>query len=58
MSSQSDPVGDEGSVDVPETGMPINARMGALVMGAIVLICVAVTLIVVLAGGLQAVVWQ
>ncbi len=38
--------------------MPINARMGALVMGAIVLVCVAITLIVVLAGGLHAVVWQ
>jgi hypothetical protein len=58
MSNQPDPERDEGPVDTPETGMPINARMGALIMGAIVLVCVAITLIVVLAGGLHAVVWQ
>ncbi len=38
--------------------MPLNARMGAFVMVAIVLTCAVIALILVLAGGLGAVVWQ
>ncbi len=44
--------------DAPEVRMPLNARAGALVLVAIVLLCLGVTLILVLTGGLSALVWQ
>jgi len=44
--------------DTPETRTPWNARSGALVMVAIVLSCLAITLLVVMFGGVGALVWH
>jgi hypothetical protein len=44
--------------DTPETRTPWNARNGALIMAGIVLACVAITLVIVLLGGLGAIVWR
>ena len=44
--------------DTPETRTPWNARSGALIMVGIVLACLAITLVVILFGGLGAVVWR
>jgi hypothetical protein len=44
--------------DTPETRTPWNARSGALVMAGIVVACVAITLLVLMFGGLGALVWR
>jgi len=44
--------------DAPELRMPLNARVGVLVLVAIVLLCLGVTLILVLVGGVGSLVWQ
>ena len=44
--------------DAPETRTPMNGRMGVLVMVAVVVLCLAITLIVLLLGGVNALVWQ
>ncbi|HEX6608446.1 MAG TPA: hypothetical protein VF276_16210 [Chloroflexia bacterium] len=50
--------GSAGFDDTPETRTPWNARSGALIMVGIVLACLAITLAVILFGGLGAVVWR
>jgi hypothetical protein len=44
--------------DAPEMRTPWNARSGAIVLVAIVLGCLAITLLVVMFGGVGALVWH
>jgi hypothetical protein len=43
--------------DSPETGTPMNARVGVVVMVVVVLLCLAITLAVLLLGGVNALIW-
>jgi hypothetical protein len=54
----SPPSGAAAFDDAPEMRTPWNARSGAIVMVAIVLGCLAITLLVVMFGGVGALVWQ